>query len=231
MNDHISGIATRVTEAISNAERFCNMARAREFLVAARDALSTLLPIIAGVKTAAKGRADEDGANTCLCYAEMVTAVRSELSMWIALKDDDPNCAWEHLISAQMAARTAMQAHKLAEGLHAYVDRLHDMEEILFPPQIFVSPGFVIGSSTCSICEMEYGDCNHLKGKPYMGEMCTRIIRDIRACEEVSIVKEPASKRHRALQIGDGSSMRDVMSWRVVEGRGSKPEPRCGDAE
>ena len=107
-----------------------------------------------------------------------------------------------------------------------YASRLEPLEGLLFPPQIFMSAGVVIKSSKCSICDALYEDCEHFKGKVYMGRFCARMITDVAEIKEVSVVEDPADKRARVLVIGDGTTERDYMTWRVIE-----TDRQLGEAE
>jgi hypothetical protein len=200
------------------------MSRAKEFQINASEKLAQLKEKMSKLKRQMIIAQDEDSANALLSFEQMIDALANELKMWIALKEDDPNSAWDSLISAQYAARTAMQAHNVAEGLDGYIQRLHGLERLLFPPQMFLSSGLVIANSECSICGQEYGECEHIKGKAYMGEICSRIIHHISEVREASIVKDPADKCCRATSVSDGGVMRDVMTWREIpEGKGEAP--------
>ena len=55
-----------------------------------------------------------------------------------------------------------------------------------------MSPGGEVIGARCSICDAEYGDCDHIRGRPYMGEFCRRIIYRMKLTE-VSVVDEPAT--------------------------------------
>ena len=62
---------------------------------------------------------------------------------------------------------------------HQPLPKMLAIEKLIFPPQKFTSWGIVFRSRLCSICGSEYGegDCDHLVGKPYMGEIChTRVL-------------------------------------------------------
>lgn len=160
---------------------------------------------------------DEDAANAMLSIEEMITALLSELRMWIALKGEDADAAWDQLVSAQYAARTAVQAHTIASHLDGYINHLHDLERVLFPPLAFFSPSYIIEHSTCSICGQEYGECEHIVGKAYMGQICTKVIEKVKEITEVSLVDEPANKRARITKITDDNGIwRDIMTWQVV---------------
>ncbi len=151
-----------------------------------------------------------------LACEEAVRAMRSELLMWIALKDDNPNAAWDYLVEAEMAARTVVQVHVVMDGMEEYISRLHSLEQLLFPRALFFSIGGVVEASECSICGAEYGSCNHLAGEAYMGKVCARVITKLQAVRELSVVTEPANKRCRIYSFSEGGVTRDVMSWREV---------------
>jgi hypothetical protein len=164
---------------------------------------------------------NEESANELLAFELMLTAQAQELEMWIALKEVRPADAWEHLVNAQDAASNAIRAHKIAEFLETYGQKLDLIERILFPPQVFFSIGGVVRESTCSICNSPYGECDHIKGRPYGGEMCSRII-SMAEVREVSIVEDPANKRCRVMEIADNGIRRDYMTWLPIEKSGDE---------
>lgn len=145
-------------------------------------------------------QSDENLANQQLAFENILKALLAELNMWISFKKDDMHSAWDFLIDSQSHTRTALQAHKIAEPSESYAQRLHNIEKLLFPPQIFNSPGFLVKKAKCSICGKDYEECDHIKGRPYMGEICSRIIEDAELLE-VSIVDVPASKKARMHQM------------------------------
>jgi hypothetical protein len=222
MNERIKVFQKEYDEIVKDCQRFCFATRAKEFQLQACEKLAELKERASKIKNEVIASIDNDSANCMLSFEEMINALINELKMWVALKDDDPNSAWGFLVNAQHATRTAMQAHETANHLESYVKRLHALEQLLFPPQLFVSVGLVIENSKCSICGQQYGECDHVKGKAYMGKMCVRIIEKIQEFKEISIVKEPGSKHHRAYQFTDGGVTRDVMTWRSI------PPPKSG---
>jgi len=97
----------------------------------------------------------------------------------------------------------------------AYANKLHLIEKLIFPPQVFFSPGFVAEESKCSICGKNYEECEHVVGRAYMGRMCCRIIT--KGCiREISIVSSPGNKRARAIRFTNGDITRDYMTWRII---------------
>lgn len=160
----------------------------------------------------------DDAANELLAYEFVLDGLVNELDMYVALKRDEPGAAWTHLVNAQMAASHAVQAHAVAAHLEqAYIPRLHALEGLLFPKQVFASVGIIVEHAECSICGAVYGDCDHVKGRPYMGRLCACIIQESRLLE-VSIVENPANKDCRVLSLSDGNGVhRDPLSLEVVE--------------
>ena len=72
-------------------------------------------------------------------------AIANELDMYIALKQDAPGRAWTHLVNAQMAASHAVKAHEVAARLELlYIPRLHALERLCFPKQVFASVSFIV---------------------------------------------------------------------------------------
>ena len=215
MNERLRDLRTELQDTVDECGRFCYAARAREFQVEAIEKLETLKSKTSALKAEMVAIEDEDSANQLLSFEEMLQALIFELTMWVAFKDDDAHAAWTALIEAQSAGRTAMQAHEISGWMDTCIERLHVLEHLLFPPQTFVSMGMIIRKSSCSICGREYGECDHVKGKAYMGQMCARVIEEFEKLE-TSIVSEPANKHCRMIAISDGDITRDLMTWRSV---------------
>ena len=187
--------------------KFHYMSRGKEFQQEAVGKYTTLKQKVASLK------------ERRIKLENLIDAMINELKMWIALKEDKPNEDWDFLINAQSSVRTAAQVHEIAINLNAeeYANRLHLIEKLLFSPQIFFSPSFVIKKAECSICGKEYGECEHVVGKAYMEKMCYKIIKEFEI-REISIVEDPADKHTTALQFTDDKGItRDFMTWRKIE--------------
>lgn len=111
----------------------------------------------------------------------------------------------------------APQVFESASGfahLSEHNKKLEAIEELVFPPQVFISSGMIVGKQECSICGAEYGDCNHLVGKPYMGRFCYIIAKDL-SLDHVSIVEHPADKRCRVQHFDVEGGTRNRMTWKI----------------
>lgn len=220
MNKEIELFLKEFNEVIRECEKFCFMSRDKEFQQDAIKKLATLKHRATSLKKRMITLKDANSANCMLSLENLIDAIINELEMWIVSKENNPDKAWDLLINAQYAIRTSAQAHDIALELNAegYANKLHLIEKLLFPLQMFFSPGFVIEGAECSICGKEYGECEHIVGKAYMGKMCNRNITKIKEIEEISIVEEPANKQARILRFTDDDGItRDFMTWRRIE--------------
>ncbi len=199
------------------------MGRGKEFQLAASTSLGALKREATEFKKRSILAKDGDSANAVLGFERAIDGVSSELMMWVKLKDDDPNSAWSYLVDAQVAITDAIQAHASFGHLSEYAGHLDVLEKILFPPQTFVSIGTIAASLECSVCGKESGECDHVPGRPYMGEFCYKNVKGM-TMTEVSIVENPGSKHHRITEISDGRQMRDLMTWRVTTTETKKAE-------
>ena len=157
---------------------------------------------------------DEDRANTILSMEFAAESLIHELSMWILLRSNQPEKAWDRLIDAQRYALGAVKAHVSAAHLENHVRKLQLIEEFVFPPQTFVSVGAIVHCEECSICGIDYQQCQHIAGRAYMGMFCSIICKDLEP-REISLVKDPADKRCRVTHFSDNSGKRNKMTWRL----------------
>jgi hypothetical protein len=210
----LTNFLTSFNERIKEVEVFLSIVRASELQEAACKKLGELLKEIAAEKVMAIKDKNEDYANLLLGCECVAHALIAELRMWLLLKEEKPDAAWDQLVDAQMSSVSASQAHDGFLHLEQHYKKLLAIEHLVFPPQVFVSSGFIVRHQECSICGAEYGECQHLVGKPYMGKFCHIIARDIEL-DHVSIVEHPADKRCRVQQFDAEGGTRNRMTWRV----------------
>jgi hypothetical protein len=218
MHEEVELFLKEYIRTTTECGKFLYASRGKEFQQEAIVEMSNLRSKATALKTKMKDLKDESSANALLSLEGLIDAMVDELRMLVSLKEDDANGAWDHLIEAQAAVRNALQAHSLASDLDGekYATKLDLLEKLVFPPQLFFSPSLIVESAKCSICGAEYGDCGHVIGRAYMGELCHRVVTKIRKLTEISIVKQPASKHARMYRFGDDGAMRDIMTWRVL---------------
>ncbi|MEO6149185.1 MAG: hypothetical protein ABIP28_03450 [Mucilaginibacter sp.] len=193
------------------AERSQNIAiftRDIELQKAELQTLSNFIEKSNSLKISNKDKYSEEELNLILFIIFSIDAVKSELEMVISLKDNKMDLAWSSLVHAQIQISIAATNHPFNKNtLNGYVLKLDRYEKLLFPKMMFASAGYLVKKTKCSICELEYEDCDHLKGKFYNGELCVREIHEAEL-EEVSLVENPANKLCRALSaIFDGKEV------------------------
>lgn len=217
MKAEIEAFVLEMNNQLREGQRLTYLPRDRLLQLAAVKSLEALKTEAGLLKEKAVLSQDENAANAMLSYENVVQTLISELSMWVALKDDNAHAAWNYLVDAQGAAMHAVRAHQVGEHMAHYAKRLEGIEHLVFPPQMFTSPGLVVEDAECSICKQRYGDCEHVKAKPYMGEFCQRIITKMRFTE-LSSVDDPADKRCITLShSSDGKNFVDWMTHRQIE--------------
>jgi hypothetical protein len=180
----------------------------------ASERMGSLLTHLHALKAEAIRMNDEDRANLLLGYECVAECLIHELTMWIRLKEGTPDAAWDSLVGAQMAAAAAARAHRGFGHLSRQAQRLEAIETIVFPPQVFISTGWIVGYQECSICAAEYGECGHVAGRPYMGKFCAIVAGDLKA-NHVAIVESPADKRCRITHFDVDGGRRNRMTWAV----------------
>jgi hypothetical protein len=132
---------------------------------------------------------------------EFLVALRDEMQMWLHLDERRYHAAWDSLVEAQEAAHRAARWLPDFEPAQRLEEHLAEVERIVFPKQHYFSPSMIVDESSveCSICHTRGGECDHIAGDIYDGEAAHRIIHNIVAAREVSMVESPASKRARAI--------------------------------
>lgn len=205
----------------SDAQTLTFPARASELQEACIAAIDTFLGHLEQMKAAAAERAHEVDANAILSMELSLAAVRSELNMWLRLKRDDSERAWDDLIDAQNSLKNAIAVRGQVGVQTATLENLQRkyefIEHFVFPPQMFNSIGGTALLRECSICSRDYEDCNHVAGRAYMGNLCHRIVREFASLDHVALVGDPADKRCRVTHFSEGGRMRNKMTWRLEE--------------
>lgn len=202
-------------KGIQKAETYLSLARSSQLQLEQCLALDLLLFNATRLKFEAVHRNKEDKANLFLGFECAIGAVRSELMMWILLKLDMPNEAWDQLVAAQMGCLDASRAHRGFVHCEQRMEALERLEDNIFPPQVFISAGFVSDRLDCSICGERYSKCEHLRGKPYMGQFCEVIHRNPRG-DHAAFVEAPADKRCRLVSVKTKEGHQDKLSLKTT---------------
>jgi len=207
-----------ITQTIDGCQKFLFITRGKEFQEEVIIQLESLLNKIRTAKTQAIEDKAEQRANLLLLYECITEALLEFARMWVEIKNDEMDRAWDSLVNAQMALRGAILLRD-DHQLRRFNERLHLIESVVFPSPMFFSIGYTTDSIECSICGQEYGECGHIKGRAYLGHICACIVRKW-TLNEFSVVDDPANKHCRALSLSEGGLMRNFMTWRPVADNG-----------
>ena len=217
MTSVIHPFINRFNEKMKEIRPLLFITRDAELQQTAIDSLVQFASEVESQKVAAIKSADEEYANALLGCHCIIGSLQAELNMWILLKRQEPDKAWDQLIAAQRACVAAARAHEGLGGASKQMwRRLNGIESLVFPPQAFMSSGFVIEKMQCSICEENYEDCSHIRGLPYIGQFCHVVITKVKV-DHVALVDSPKDKSCRVLQIGVEGGMRNQMTWLIEQ--------------
>lgn len=159
---------------------------------------------------------DEPIANAMFALKSLAQAMSAELDVYLLLKRDQPEKAWNRLIDAQEAIGLAMRAEPRLGRKAGNLVRLRELEAALFPPQTFTSAGLIARGLSCTICRGDYEACTHVAGRVYMGRLCSAAPVDVVA-DHLAVVADPVDRRCRFTSRGvPGVGMRNLMTWEIA---------------
>jgi hypothetical protein len=214
MIDEFPARIKQFNEVVHDAQILISIARDSDLQRKSIATLSDFSVSLRDWKQEAITAKNEDRANLILGMECLVEALKAELSMWLSLKAEKPENAWENLIAAQTATSDAVRAHTTFANLENHAKYLDAIERVVFPPQIFLSAGMIVHKQICSICDLDYEDCHHVVGVPYWGKFCFRTLKDV-VLDHVSIVTDPANKLCRMTHFSIEGGRRNRMTWQV----------------
>ncbi len=217
MTPNLPDVVAAFNSMVKEVESLLSIARSGELQREACKKIDTQAETLALEKANAITARDEDLTNLLLGCQCVNTSLLAELRMYLLLKEEKPDDAWDQLVLAQDCAIDATRAHPGFAHLAHHSAKLEAIEKLVFPPQIFISSGFLAGNQECSICGAEYGECDHLLGKPYMGKFCYIIAKNL-SVDHVSIVDLPADKRCRVRSFSVEGGSRNRMTWLITQG-------------
>lgn len=219
MNEKIEEVLSRFEEIIGDAQALTYLTRKKELQEESVTELTDYIDELNSAQKMAIKDRDEDTANRILAIRCSCRAIRSELRVWLSLKEENWAEAWDHLVDAQDFLQSAQAAHEIMRkpSIQNMQGKYEWIEKFVFPPQAYMSPGLIVTKFTCSICGNDFSECEHRDGLPYWGQICSRIIEDTNV-REVSVVDEPEDKKCRIIQFStDDGYIRNKMTWEKKE--------------
>lgn len=214
MTDSESAFVDAFNQTVEACQVFTYITRDCDLQRTACKTLEEQLGVITTEKADAISRGAEKYANVLLGCQSLATALKAEIQMYVLLKEGRPDEAWNELVAAQTGIADAIKADARFGNLRSRLDRLETIEVLIFPPQLFLSSGMIVNTQICTICGAEYEDCEHVKGRPYMGEFCrVRLIPS--KVDHVAIVDKAANKRCRIFRFAVDAGYQNRMTWAI----------------
>jgi hypothetical protein len=176
--------------------------------------LANLRDRLKAARYASINKGDEPWANSFFRAQMIVSGTCHFLEMWIRLKEEKLDEAWDHLAESRMDLRIA-QKIVYDPATNDVLIHLDTVEATVFPPQAFSSSAYTYTESFCTICDQPFGDCEHLSGKIYMGRICNRRIPSYEL-SEYSIVLEPRDRRCRSTSITENGKVHCTLTHREI---------------
>lgn len=159
---------------------------------------------------------DEKRANAAFVHLNIAAALLHHIQIWLMLKSDRMEEAWDQLVEAQNSLQSAMRFDQ-DDDLCDWYNKLLVAEKLLFPPQQFVSSSHTFEYAECSICNEVYGECEHIAGRLYMGQVCARRVCNITAADHVALVDHPRDKGCRWTKVKHNGYMYCTLTLRQLE--------------
>ena len=118
-----------MSQTIGECRKFLFITRGKEFQEEVINQLQSLLGKIRTAKTQAIEDQAEQWANLLLLYECITNAFFEFAKMWVEIKNDEMDRAWDSLVNAQMAVRAAILVRDDPQ-LHKFNERLHLIESV-----------------------------------------------------------------------------------------------------
>jgi hypothetical protein len=207
-------INREVLEAINGGMRHAHFTCGIEFQREHIKKLGSLHDRLARLRHYFISKSDEPRANAAFRAQMLVSGINHFLEMWVRLKEDDPVKAWDSLVEAQQKLEIA-QRILFDPDTNNLLMHLLAVEQTVFPPQTFFSSAYTFPEAICSICNQTHGECGHVSGRIYMGQICRRRIPKS-SFTEFSIVFTPRDKRCRIAEYAEDGKVHCTLTRREI---------------
>jgi hypothetical protein len=215
-----------VRQTVEGGYRLCYASCCSKLQIIERDNLATIHHKLEKYRDEGISAQKETQANAAFVNLCFVDAIIGYLQLWLLIKEDRMDEAWGQLVEAQELLQCALRfvSNKTFQNC---LRELVTLEHLLFPPQQFLSSSHYFSCAICTICNSEYGECDHVAGRLYMGQECVRQIHEITGADHIAFVENPRDKRCRWTKVRKNGFMYCTLTFRQLE----KADPNRGDAE
>lgn len=214
----VAEMRKEVNESFEEGYRYCYASCGHELQTEQQHRVRALLQRLDKYRHEAIEALDEEVANATFISLSIVEGLLNHLQLWLLLKADRMEEACDQLVEAQDSVRLALRFVQSELLQHWYMELLA-LEKLLFPPQQFVSASHTFGYAECTICHKVYGECDHVAGRLYMGQLCQKQIHQITP-NHVALVDHPRDKGCRWTKVKRNGYMYCTLTHRRLEEAG-----------
>jgi hypothetical protein len=207
-----------VNESFDASFRYCYASCGHELQTEQQHRVHAFLQRLEKYRQEAIAAQDEEAANAAFVALCIVEGLLNHLQLWLLLKADRMEEAWDQLVEAQGSVQIALQFVQSELLQHWYMELLA-LENLLFPPQQFVSSSHTFAYAECTICHKVYGECDHVAGRLYMGELCRKQVHEMTP-NHVALVDDPRDKGCRWTKVKRNGYMYCTLTHRRLEEAG-----------
>lgn len=207
-------VNVEVLETVNNGMRYAHFSCGIEFQREHIEKLAALYERLKKLRYYSISQSDEPHANAAFRAQMLVSGTKNFLEMWVLLKQAEPAEAWNKLADAQKDLEIA-QRILFDPDTNSLLLHLLAVEKTIFPPQTFFSSAYTYPEAFCSICDQRYGDCDHIRGRIYMGQVCRRKIPKWKFTE-LSIVLVPKDRRCRIAEYAEDGKVYCTLTRREL---------------
>ena len=150
-------------------------------------------------KDDAISKGNEEVANNCWRKTEALKLNIKFIEAFSKIKEGKFRKAWNELekceITCNSIEKNSSEEFLISSRTKFIKNKVANWQS-LYPYCVYVSPAFIVGYYTCSICDHKIrprSRCKHVKGKVYNGELCVHVAHDLEF-RELSIVTNPVQK-------------------------------------
>lgn len=143
----------------------------------------------------------------------------SIINVWLSIKKSEFHGAWCFLVDAEDYLMFAKRVVSRRIDFAPLENAIAAIQTIVFPPpNPYLSSGMIHESpGVCSVCDVDFGSCEHLEGLIYWGKVCKRLKVKMVA-DHISIVDEPFDRRCIVGEIGgENGFARECLTWKMTD--------------
>lgn len=215
--DTFKEIHSKFCEAINKLQIYNNYTVSLELKKTAIENCIHFIKFIKNEKYKAIRNQNSTIANQLFHMQCVLNCILSSLKIWLYIDNNQFKNGWDSLIDAYEYLFIAKKINEY-EGLLNLEKHLNSIENCIFPKRkIYLSAAFTSTIGSCSICNKDFHECNHIENNVYCGQLCYRTnISNIKG-NHVAFVDNPKDRRCIVTSYGQENSIIDSFTLEEIK--------------